>query len=329
MKIDTILEKYRMLAAARPLPPGTVNNLDAWFRVELTYSSNAIEGNTLTRAETAVVLEKGITVSGKPLKDHLEATNHAEALDWIQTLIRKKPKDITASTIMEIHRLVLKSIEPDAGIYRRLPVRIQGSAVIMPNAAKVPKLMDEFIAWLHGPPKMHPVQLAAEAHYRLVSIHPFSDGNGRTARLLMNLILLQSGYPPAIIRPRDRLAYISSLEKAQLGGPIDDYERVFAKAVERSLDIYLKAIRNDELPQPSASINRGLLKIGELAKRAGLPVATIRFWQKEGLIKSTYRTESGYAMFAPDMIERIKMIQRLQDQRYSLAEIREKIIDME
>jgi len=130
----------------------------------------------------------------------------------------------------------------NAGRYRRVPVRIAGSRVIMPNAIKVPELMEKFIEWLHNPIDLHPVTIAGEAHYRLVSIHPFVDGNGRTARLLMNLLLMQEGYPPAIIRKEDRSKYIDSIEKAQLGGSIDAFMDIIYKAEESSLDIYLEAI---------------------------------------------------------------------------------------
>ena len=326
MKTERLDHKLAELRSTRPLPPEAVASLAAWFRVELTYSSNAIEGNTLSRAETAVVLEKGITVAGKPLKDHLEATNHAAAYDWITSLVKKKPHQIDESVVLNIHKLVLNGLDDhSAGIYRRVSVRIAGSPVIMPNPAKVPVLMDAFFDWLGKKSKMPPAQLAAEAHYRLVTIHPFSDGNGRTARLLMNLILMQFGYPPAMIHPKDRVSYIRALEEAQMGGSIDDFEAVIAKAIERSLDIYLKAIKQKDLPT-SAKPKRGkLLKIGELAKRTGTPVPTIRFWLKEGLISSARRTASGYQLFDTDMIERVKLIRVLQSQRMTVMEIRDKI----
>jgi Fic family protein len=326
MKLDRIDHKLTELKAARPLPPAAVASLEAWFRVELTYSSNAIEGNTLSRAETAVVLEKGITVAGKSLKDHLEAANTAAAYDWIKSLVKKKPWQIDENTVLNIHRLILNGIDNEsAGAYRRVPVRIAGSPVIMPNPAKVPTLMNAFFRWLAERPELHPAQLAAETHYRLVTIHPFSDGNVRTARLLMNLILMQSGYPPAMIRPKDRLSYIRALEQAQTGGSIDDFEDVIAKAIERSLDIYLKAIRQKDISKTTAPKRGKLLKIGELAKRTGEPVPTLRFWLKEGLINSAQRTPAGYQLFDKDMIERIGLIHTLQDRRLTVAEIREKI----
>ena len=248
MDLVRLTQKKQRLDGFRPLPPALVRNLDDWFRIELTYTSNAIEGNTLTRQETALVVEKGITIGGKALAEHLEATNHAKALDWIHAQIARAPSasaaQITERDILRIHEIILAGIlDEHAGRYRDIQVRIAGAEVILPNPRKVPALMDEFVRWLQtAAPALHPVELAAEAHYRLVSIHPFVDGNGRTARLLMNLILLMGGYPPAIIRKEDRLAYLASLEKRQLGGSGDDYLNLIADAVDRSLDIYLEAL---------------------------------------------------------------------------------------
>ena len=242
MLLDKLTDKKKRLDSFRPLPEPLVRNLDNWFRVELTYTSNAIEGNTLTRRETALVVEKGLTVGGKSLIEHLEAVNHAHALDWVKEQVKRKPASLTEKEILHIHNLILKGIDDaNAGHYRSIPVRIAGSTVVLPNARKVPNLMRDFAAWLSCDQGLHPVELAAEAHYRLVTIHPFADGSGRSARLLMNMILLMSGYPAAVIRKRDRLAYIGALEKAQLGGSKDNYFKIIARAVDRSLDIYLKA----------------------------------------------------------------------------------------
>jgi Fic family protein len=228
----------------RPFDTALVNNLEEWFRIELTYTSNAIEGNTLTRAETAMVVEKGLTIGGKSITEHLEATNTAAALDFVKEQIKREPSELKEKDVLKIHEIILSGIsKEDAGIYRRVLVRISGSAVALPNPRKVQELMDEFFKWLKKEDKMHAVELAAEAHYRFVTIHPFIDGNGRTARLLMNMILMMKGYPPAIIRKNDRLAYIKSLEKPQLvngeGDSKNDYFKLISIAVDRSLNIYL------------------------------------------------------------------------------------------
>lgn len=322
MHIDykKLTKKKQQLDAFRPLPSALVRNLKEWFRVELTYTSNALEGNTLTRRETAIVIEKGLTVGGKSLKEHVEATNHAHALDFLHSLLKKKPAQLTSQDLLAIHTLILKGIDDvNAGCYRNIPVRISGSAVILPNPRKVPDLMDTFHLWLNSKHPLHPVEFAAEAHYRLVSIHPFVDGNGRTARLLMNLLLLMHGYPAAIIRKRDRLAYLAALEKAQLGGSKADYQRIIYKAADRSLEIYLQAAQGKHAKDVDVD---QLLKIGELAKAAGVTVPTIRFWTKEGLLEVAEITPSGYQLYAADMAERCAQILKLKAQRLTLHEIK-------
>lgn len=239
-KLKIIDQKKQKLDTYRPLPPELVENLEQWFDVEQTYSSNAIEGNTLTRRETAMVVEKGLTIGGKSLKDHLEARNLFFAIDFVRHLAEKQ-KSFSNKDILDIHQLILKGIDDkNAGKFRLVPVMISGSSVKLADPVKIPELMDEFIEWL---PKTdeHPVKKAADAHLKFVTIHPFIDGNGRAARLLMNLILMQHGYPPAIIRPEDRKEYIDALEKAQLTGDASDFYNIIYDAVERSLDEYLDA----------------------------------------------------------------------------------------
>jgi Fic family protein len=324
MNYVKLTKKKQELDKFRPLPAALLKNLEDWFTVELTYTSNAIEGNTLTRRETAVVIEKGITIGGKSIKEHLEATNHAQALELIYSLIKKKPSKLLLSDVLDIHRIILKSIDDEnAGHFRNVPVRISGSTVVMPNYRKVPELMAEFHTWLITHHDTHPVAFAGEAHYRLVTIHPFVDGNGRTARLLMNLILMMHGYPPAIIRKRDRLVYIGALEKAQLGGSKHDYENIIGNAADRSLNIYLKAAAGES--SFSGLDTDNLLKIGNLAKAVNVTVPTIRHWTKEGLLEIVAYTESGYQLYAPDMVDRCKQIKELQKKRLSLSEIKHQI----
>lgn len=325
MNIDSLTHKKTLIDHQRPLPDALVKNLDAWFNVEFTYTSNALEGNTLTRKETTLVIEKGLTVGGKSLVEHLEAANHATALSWVMQQVARTPAELTEDDLLHIHRCILKGIEEEnAGYYRSIPVRISGSPVVLPNARKVPELMQSFIQWLHQPTDMHPVLFAAETHYQLVTIHPFVDGNGRTARLLMNLLLLMRGYPLAIIHPRDRLAYISALEKAQLGGSKEDFCALITKAVNRSLDIYTKALANEDPdPDPEDDGEERLLKIGELSRHANEPNSTIRHWTLLGLLDVAQTTPSGYQLYRQGALDRITKIQELKKKRHTLKEIKD------
>jgi len=320
--LNRLSQKKERLDALQPLPLDLIKNLGEWYKVELTYTSNAIEGNTLSRRETALVVDKGLTIQGKSLVEHLEAVNHAEAVDYITELsTHTKPVDITQDTILDIHRRILGKIDDaHAGRYRNVPVRVTGSETIFPNHLRVEELMAEFIQELHKRAETeHPCLVAAFAHYRLVGIHPFVDGNGRTARLLMNLILEQCGYPPAIIRKEDRLKYIDALEEGRKSGTHDDFDRIVYAAVDRSLDIYL----GDDKKQITA--DQKLLKIGDLARQSNEGVVTIRHWTDEGLLQLADRSTGGYRLYEPSMVERAKKIRELREQRLTLAEIKDKL----
>jgi len=236
-----LTDKKARLDSRRPLSASAAARLKDYFDVEWTYHSNAIEGSTLTRRETEIVLHEGLTVGGKTLREHLEAVNHKHAIDFVEALAREV-EPLTEHNLRQIHVLVLKGIDDEeAGRYRRGQVRISGSEYVPPDPSAVLGLMRDFFAWLIGEAQsLSPVERAALAHFRLVDIHPFTDGNGRTARLLMNLILLLAGYPPAVVRNEDRLAYYTALDQAH-AGDTEPFVLMIAEAVEKSLDIFLAA----------------------------------------------------------------------------------------
>jgi Fic family protein len=210
---DKLQEKIR---AHRPLDAYEVKQVKDYFRIGLTYSSNALEGNSLTESETKVVIEDGITIGGKPLKDHFEAIGHSEAFDLLYKLADSQ--DITEDDILGLHRLFYYRIDAEtAGKYRERNIIITGTDFTPPTPASVPLAMREFLGNLPSLQQLHPVEYAAMLHLTLVTIHPFIDGNGRTARLLMNLALLQSGYPITIIPPIIRGDYISALRDSNKG----------------------------------------------------------------------------------------------------------------
>lgn len=236
---ERIAEKKAKLDALRPVSGRSLAALDAWYDVELTYTSNALEGNTLTRNETAIILEKGITVSGKPLKDHLEATGHRDALAYVRELVHEG-QPVREIDIRNIHRLVLQKVEPEeAGRYSDHQRVIAGSSLVLPSPAEIPSRMGDLSRWLEKAP-LTP-ETAFDAHEGLVTIHPFSDGNGRTARLLMNLLLLKGGYPPLVIRPEDRPAYFDALD-ATRSGDRPAYHRFMNARLETSLDHHLELL---------------------------------------------------------------------------------------
>ena len=215
-----------------------MSELKQRFDVRFTYDSNAIEGNTLSLSETELILTKGITVGGKTLEEHLEVIGHKEAIDYIEALSRSDAR-IGEWEIRQIHSLVMRKIAPaEAGKYRQLDVKAAGTAHVYPPHYQLSELMAEFVQWLNESwAQMHPVAFAAEAHYRFVSIHPFVDDNGRTGRLLMNLLLLRAGYPIVTISNQQRLAYIEALVQAQQAedGDLSALLALVCKAVSDAL----------------------------------------------------------------------------------------------
>jgi Fic family protein len=235
-----IQAKKAELDRLRPLATEAVAGLRKYYDVELTYTSNAIEGNTLTLRETAEVIEHGITVGGKSLNDHLEAVDHYDALQWMRDLaVEAAP--VGEATVRELHRRIVVRSRPDiAGLYSTLPRRIAGSAAIFPNPLKLPELMAAFGTWLATAP--NEPEAAFDGHYRLVAIHPFADGNGRTARLLMNMLLIRGGYPPVSVRPVDRRTYLDALEHASLTDELQPFRQVMHERLDATLDEYLKVV---------------------------------------------------------------------------------------
>jgi len=243
--IASVEDKKAELDQLRPLSVAALQQLQKHYDVELTYTSNAIEGNTLTLRETAEVIEHGITVGGKPLIDHLEAVDHYDALLWMREQAGGR-SPLGELIVCELHRRIVARSRPDiAGVYSRLPRRIAGSAVAFPNPMKIPDLMEQFGAWLSTAP-LDPVT-AFDAHFRLTAIHPFGDGNGRTARLLMNLMLIRAGYPPVAVRPEDRKAYLDTLERGSLAEDLGTFQSFMHERLDATLAEYL-AVLQEALP---------------------------------------------------------------------------------
>ncbi len=237
-QLASLTAKQQRLVGMQPLPAELVRSLEHKLRIELTHASNAIEGNTLTLRETQLLIDEGITPAGsKSLREIHEAINHNEAVKLLYTQAQKA-EAVGEREILNLHGAVLKNIDDNwAGRYRSMRVFVTGSPLIPPNPQKVPTLMVEFIDWLVKE-QGHPVKLAADAHYRFAKIHPFVDGNGRTSRLLMNLILLRNRYPLTVIPAERRSEYITAMDEADRGNATPFYQVIF-QAVERSLDLYL------------------------------------------------------------------------------------------
>ena len=239
-KVDVLKEQ---LSALRPLPEEALKKIQDALDIEYTYESNRIEGNTLTLQETALVVNEGVTISGKSMREHLEAINHAEAISYIKD-IAKQDIEISERTIKEIHALILHGIDREnAGRYRTVPVMISGSTHMPPQPYLIEKQVEDFILRLKQMEmeKVHPVLIAAYLHDELVRIHPFIDGNGRTSRLLMNLYLLRHGYVIITLKGSNdaKVNYYKALEKSHTEQLPEDFQKLVIEAEIAALRKYL------------------------------------------------------------------------------------------
>lgn len=243
---ERLYEKKQLLHSNKPLPAIALNKIRENLSIERTYNSNSIEGNTLSLRETQMVLQEGTTVKGKSLREHFETHNQDKAIDHLYTIVNEDYQ-LRSIDILSLHGLVLRSIEDDfAGRIRNGGVRITRANFVPPNANKVPDLLDELIDFINTNPfLLNNIELAAVFHHKLVWIHPFFDGNGRTVRLAMNLILMRSGFPPAIILKNDRRKYYEALNQAN-GGNYQKLILLLYQALERTLNIYLNAIPDND-----------------------------------------------------------------------------------
>lgn len=277
-----LTEKLEALNQHRPLPAEMVRKLNEQFAIEMTYNSNAIEGNTLTLQETAWVIQDGLTIKGKPMKDHLEARDHYHALAYLYDLIEHDSRPtLSEALIRTIHQLVVRETESKtAGMYRTGNVLITGASHTPPDVSAVPGAMRDLLEWMrNNRGKTHPVEFAAIVHHRLVNIHPFFDGNGRTARIVMNLLLLVEGYPLVIVLKNDRKKYYRALAKAD-AGDLRPFVRLIAQAVERSLNIYLKTIA------PPVKRSEKYFPLSEIAKKTPYTAKYLNLLARAGKIEA-------------------------------------------
>ena len=280
--LDRLDKKLFRINSFRPLPPAIVQKLRKQFELEMTYNSNAIEGNSLTLKETFLVVNEGLTIKGKPLKDHLEAKGHSEALEYLYELTAKdKSAPLTERVIREFNVIVMRNIDQEwAGRYRNSNVIIGGATHTPPEAFEVPQLMQELISWVNNDGRnLHPVELAAVFHHRFVHIHPFFDGNGRTTRLAMNVVLLRAGFPLVVILKNDRGRYYRLLGEADRGNLVP-FGRFIAQAVQRTLDIYLKVLT------PTHKTKEKFITLADLADSSSFSAKYLNLLARTGKLEA-------------------------------------------
>ncbi|MBP1042676.1 Fic family protein [Vagococcus sp. BWB3-3] len=251
MEFVKVTELKQQLDSLRPLNKDEVAKLKEIERIDEVYNSNALEGNTITRFETKMILSEGITISEKPMREHLEVINLNEAIDFVEELVSSE-QPLSERLIKDIHRIVYDKLAMDksnVGQYRRIPVEISGSSFVPPEPFHVPGLMQELVKWANTNQNViHPVEYAALLHEKFVTIHPFIDGNGRTARLLMNFALTGNGYPPIIVKaePSSRLRYNRTLEAAQVDRNLDPFTDFITELVSEKLEKMIAILKMGE-----------------------------------------------------------------------------------
>lgn len=280
--VQTLESKLKELKSLRPISQALLSKIREQFQIEMTYNSNAIEGNSLTLKETFWVIQEGLTIKEKPLKDHLEAKNHKEALEFLYELTdSKKQNTVSEHLIKELHHLVVQDSQRNiAGKYRNGNVYISGADHRPPSHIELPIKMNELITWLNAnKTKYHIIELAALLHHKIVNIHPFWDGNGRVSRLVMNILILNAGYPLTVILKNDRKRYYRVLSLADKGQykPICEF---VAQAAIRSLNIYLRVLK------PTKSKNKQLISLKELSKNSNYSATYLRKLATQGKIEA-------------------------------------------
>lgn len=244
--IQAILGKLTQLKervhVQRPLPSELVEGLRKDFLVKSTYHSNAIEGNTLTIYETKAILEDGITIAGKSMREHLEAINHKQAIILSEEIVKRK-ETLSERLMKELHAIILHGIDQsNAGIYRKHDVMISGASHTPPSYIDVPQLMANLMIWYNKKTDLHPLEKATMLHSKFVNIHPLVDGNGRTSRLLMNLELIKAGYLPVTIENEKRFKYYEILDIAAVDGNYTPFIQFIAGYEKQELQRYVELI---------------------------------------------------------------------------------------
>ncbi len=283
-----IIEKKKKLdKLLKNISPKIIRNIEKEMQIEFVYNSNSIEGNTLTRGETELAL-RGITVKGKNIIEILEVQNHPNALKLIKELSFDQKYRITENDIKTIHKIIMNGVISTAGSYRQSQINIQGANFIPPTFYDIKDQMKDLVSFINNnPDELRPIELASYVHHAISWIHPFDDGNGRIARLLLNFILLQNGYRFVVIRKVDRKKYLDCLSKADLGNP-ESFVNFIARCEEQTLDIYLLALesntnKNNDKKSDSSSKTK-LMTLGQLAKHTPYSSEYLSLLARKGVL---------------------------------------------
>ncbi|MCQ2914581.1 MAG: MerR family transcriptional regulator [Alphaproteobacteria bacterium] len=322
---DDLTNKKFELEKLLPLPNDVLNKIKRKIYLELTSSSDNFENGDLTQRETEMILFEDKVVPDHSLREHIQILNIAYAFETIVNMAKKIDKPIDDNDVRKIHKIIVRGLDDlNGGVYRGEGLKFPYSDIDMPSPVKVQRMMDDFGMWLFTARTLHPVALAAEDHLKLMTIQPFNKGNGSVARMLMNLILLKNGFPPALFSRREKKEYWEVLRKAVYSTKVSeraDYDKLICRVVNRGLDLYIKMATKGDADYEPESVY--FLRIGQLAKKSGERVSTLRYWTNLGLIEPAGKTSSDYLIYSSEVLEKIEKINMLKNQRLTLTEIKE------
>lgn len=316
-QIDQELAK---LGNFQPLSPEHAAKLDERYRIELSYASNHLEGSAFKKDDVELLVEKGLAIGGKSIVEHFKVLNYVLAWEYIKqlsTTIRRQ--QIGEKELFHVHQLLSDRVDhsPDND-YRTSA--ISG----YPSPIEITALISGMFESL-GQSKDHPVQIAADFHQKLIDIQPFESENGHAARLMMNLVLMQEGYPPAIIAGKLRETYLRWLTGGSASQSKDAYYEMIYQAIKCSIDTFLDVVQPKSEEVQAIKPTKRLLKIGELARSVGETVPTIRYWTNEGLLSVKGHSKGGYQLYDRSMIDQAKNIRKLQNEdRLSISELKKR-----
>ncbi|MFO0704119.1 MAG: MerR family transcriptional regulator [Patescibacteria group bacterium] len=318
-KPKTIEEKKLEVDSTKPVTPSIKKSIDDFFKVETAFTSAALDGNTMTRIESLLAIEQGVTTKGKTISEHIEVVNLAYAYDFVRKTAEIGPKPPLLPFLIQIYDRVIDKLNEDLkGRFRAIPARLKGLTYVAPESSQVQTLLEALEAKINSMSDAKPPYLAAFVHGEILKISPFPLGNARVARLITQYMLLERGYAPFIIPANKRQDYLEALDGYLVHGRSEAHNKLIVNACEKGIDEYLKFFREEgNIIKPAK-----LLKIGELAKATKESIVTIRHYAKEGLLTVSEHTPGGYMLFSEVMVARVKEIRALQKKGLSLGEIR-------
>ena len=314
-----IEEKKMEMDSTKPVSPSLKKTIDDFFKVEVAYTFGSLDGNTLTRIESLLAIEQGITTKGKTISEHLEIVNLATAFEFIRKTVEIGQKVPLMPLLIQIYDKVIDKLNEDLkGRFRAIPARLKGLTYVPPESSNVQTLLEQLAAKIDAMTDAKPPYLAAFVHGEILRISPFPIANARVARMVAQYILLERGYAPMIIPANKRQEYLEALDAYLMQGKNEMHNKLIVAACEKGIDEYLRFFRDSE-----ASVRPvKLLKIGDLAKATKESVATIRHYATQGLLTVNSNTPGGYMLFSEVMIARVREIRAMQKRGLSLSAIK-------